>query len=94
MTTESPTREPVESPDQIYSLEAWRRRRALSQRDLQDKSTVQQAQISRIETMGRNGRDPNVQLRTVRKIAEALEVEPAQIAEFRPRLGYGLGAAL
>lgn len=67
----------------VMRLEQIRLAKSLSQRDLQAASGVQQAHISRIE----QGKQRNVYLVTVRKIANALGVDPAQIAEFRPRLG-------
>ena len=55
-------------------LRELRRRRVLSMRDLQERSGVSHNTIWRIES-GRQGAHP----RTIRKLAEALGVEPEEL---------------
>jgi len=55
-------------------LRELRRRRVLSMRDLQERSGVSPNTIWRIES-GRQGAHP----RTIRKLAEALGVEPEEL---------------
>lgn len=55
-------------------LKELRRRRVLSMRDLEERSGVSHNTIWRIES-GRQGAHP----RTVRKLAEALGVEPEEL---------------
>lgn len=55
-------------------LRKLRRRRVLSMRDLQERSGVSHNTIWRIES-GRQGAHP----RTIRKLAEALGVEPEEL---------------
>ena len=58
----------------VERLKELRRERVLSLRELEDKSGVSYNTIWRIED-GRQGAHP----RTVRKLAEALGVEPAEL---------------
>jgi transcriptional regulator with XRE-family HTH domain len=61
----------------------------LTQVELAAKSGVSQGTIARIET----GERKRVALRTVKALAAALEVDPAEIDELRPALGLEGGAA-
>ena len=67
----------------VPSLKAVRLRRMLTQVELAAKSGVSQGTITRIETGGRK----RVALRTVKALGAALEVDPADVDEFRPALG-------
>jgi transcriptional regulator with XRE-family HTH domain len=55
----------------------------LTQVELAAKSGVSQGTIARIET----GERKRVALRTVKALVAALEVDPAEVDEFRPALG-------
>jgi transcriptional regulator with XRE-family HTH domain len=72
----------LESVD-VPSLRAVRLRRMLTQVELAAKSGVSQGTIARIET----GERKRVALRTVKALGAALEVDPAEVDEFRPALG-------
>jgi transcriptional regulator with XRE-family HTH domain len=67
----------------VPSLKAVRLRRMLTQVELAAKSGVSQGTIARIET----GERKRVALRTVKALGAALEVDPAEVDEFRPALG-------
>lgn len=58
----------------LPNLKRWRERRGLSQRDLEESSGVGHQRISLLET-GKSG----AQGRTVRKLAAALGVDPADL---------------
>ena len=62
-------------------LRAMRLARALSQRDLAERAGVTQKTVLELE-LGRQ--EP--QLRTIRRIAAALGVEPVEVDEFRQAL--------
>ncbi len=66
------------------TLEALRRRRPLTQRELAHQAGVSEATIRAIENGQHLGR---LRPRTMRAIAQALGVEPIDIAEFRASLG-------
>ena len=72
----------------VPSLRSVRLRRLLTQVELAAKSGVSQGTIARIET----GERKRVALRTVRALAAALDVDPADVAEFRPALGLDEGS--
>lgn len=62
----------------MKSLEEHRRAAYLTLRELAERADVAVRTLWRIE----NGDYQNLQLRTMRKVAEALGVHPAEIAEF------------
>ena len=72
----------------VPSLKALRLRRLLTQVELAARSGVSQGTIARIET----GERKRVALRTVKALSAALEVDPAEVAEFRPALGLDEGS--
>jgi transcriptional regulator with XRE-family HTH domain len=61
------------------TLREWRARRALGMDDLAARAGVSKTTIIEVE----HGRRTEWRRRTMRKIAEALDVEPWDIAEFR-----------
>ncbi len=63
-------------------LAEWRRRRFLSQDELAERSGVSKRAIVALES----DQPPNPQGRTVRKLAEALGIEPAELYR-RPQEG-------
>jgi len=63
---------------QTPRLRHWRERRALTMRDLAAKATVAYATVFRLE----HGHD--AEMRTLRKLAEALGVEPGDLLEQEP----------
>jgi len=65
-------------------LEALRRRKPLTQRELAQEAGVSEATIRAIENGQHIGR---VRPRTMRAIAQVLQVQPVEIDEFRPSLG-------
>jgi len=71
---------PAEPSDTVHTmpplsrLRDLRMRRALSQYDLADKSKVARTTIIRLEQG-----DPNVKPSTLRKLAKALRVKPAEL---------------
>jgi transcriptional regulator with XRE-family HTH domain len=67
----------------VPSLRAARLRRMLTQVELAERSGVSQGTIARIET----GERKRIALRTVKALAAALEIDAAEIDEFRPALG-------
>lgn len=62
----------------MYSLEEWRRRKAISIFDLAAKAGVSNKTISDIE----NGKVRAPSFRTINKVSTALEIAPDQVAEF------------
>jgi transcriptional regulator with XRE-family HTH domain len=64
-------------------LEALRRRKALTQRDLAARTGLSYRTVFNIE----NKVTKQPQLRVVRAISEALEIDPAEVDEFRGALG-------
>ena len=68
----------------VPAMRLLRRRNLLTQHGLAAKSGVSQGTIARIET----GERKRVALRTVKALSAALEVDPAEVAEFRPALGF------
>lgn len=64
-------------------MELLRRRRMLTQHELAAESGVSQGTIARIESGARVG----VRFKTMKALADALGVQPAEVDEFRPRLG-------
>jgi transcriptional regulator with XRE-family HTH domain len=60
-----------------------RRRKALSVRDLAREAGVAVSTISVLES----GRGPTPNPRTVRRLSEALGIDPAAVIEFRRSLG-------
>ena len=62
----------------VLPLEAWRRRRLMNQRELAKAAGITQATLVDLE----HGRG-RPRASTMRKVAEALGVEPTAIAEFR-----------
>jgi transcriptional regulator with XRE-family HTH domain len=72
----------------VPSLRAVRLRRVMTQVELAAKSGVSQGTIARIET----GERKRVALRTVKALAAALEIDAAEIDEFRPALGLDGGS--
>jgi DNA-binding XRE family transcriptional regulator len=60
-------------------LSAWRFKRLLTQQQLADLAGVQQHTIYRIETRG-----DKAEFKTVRKIAEALQITPEELLEVNP----------
>lgn len=66
------------------ALKAWRRRRALSQKDLADAAGVRRATIAEIES-GRRAPRPS----TIRKLAGALELQPEDLFQ-HPGEGGGI----
>lgn len=67
----------------LLPLELWRRRRLLTQDGLAAKAGIFKATIARIESGARVG----VRFKTMKALADALGVQPAEVDEFRPRLG-------
>jgi transcriptional regulator with XRE-family HTH domain len=67
----------------VPNLKSVRLRRLLTQMELAAASGVSQGTIARIET----GERKRVALRTIKALATALEVDPAEVTEFRPSLG-------
>lgn len=63
------------------TLREWRYRKAMSIVDLAKKAGVSNKTISDIE----NGRTAQPSFRTVRRICEALEIEPVEVIEFMPK---------
>lgn len=63
----------------VTSLHKLRLQRAWSQKQLHARSGVDQSQISQIETGART----RIALRTMRRLSDALGVEPMQVDEFR-----------
>lgn len=64
-------------------LERLRRRRALTQRALAERAGLNYKTIYNIES----GHTTQPQLRVVRAIADVLELDPAEVDEFRGALG-------
>ena len=62
----------------VPSLQYWRAQRAMLQRELADAAGVDLRTIQRLEANGRAGLD------TVRRLAEALEVQPADLMRPAP----------
>ena len=62
----------------MKTLREWRRERLLTSNELAEKAGVSPATIWRIEA----GSTTTVRIKTIRKIAAALGVEPREIAEF------------
>lgn len=60
----------------LPKLKHWRERRLLTQRDLAAKAGVSPTTVVRIETD-----QSDAELRTVRKLADALGVEPEELME-------------
>lgn len=73
----------LHSPATMAKLKALRLQRAMTQMELAAKSGVAQPTIARIE----GGPKHRVALRTARKLARALGVQPHDVDEFRPSLG-------
>ncbi len=71
----------------VKGLRYWRRRRALTQHDLAERSGVAQVTIARVET-GSTARPS-----TVRRLAEALDVTIDQLMEAPADQGHDKAAA-
>ena len=67
---------------EIRSLGQWRRQRLLTIRGLAKEAGVTPLTVQRVEH-GRQAPQPG----TIRKLAAALGVEPAQVREFRAAMG-------
>ena len=63
----------------MASLEMTRRRKLLSQRGLAERSGVSESTIYAIE----GGKSTRPRLEVMRKLCDALEVEPTDVDEFR-----------
>ena len=72
--------QPAEQP---RTLREWRDRRALAMADLVAMTGVAKSTIIDIE----HGRVTAIKRKTIRRLAEALKVEPWDVAEFRRALG-------
>ncbi len=72
-----------ESATLMPSLASVRRRRLLTQRALANKAGVALSTVYAIE----NGRRAVPRFEVIRKLAEALEIEPLEIDEFRHAIG-------
>lgn len=70
---------------EVRALRYWRQRQALSQEDLGKLAGIPQATIARVEARG------TARPSTVRKLAEALGIEPHQLTQ--PDLGEETAAA-
>jgi transcriptional regulator with XRE-family HTH domain len=68
---------------QPLSLEQWRRRRPWTQKELAESSGVSVGTVRGIE----HGYYKSVRPRVMRAIAGALNLQPADVLEFRPSLG-------
>lgn len=67
---------------QIMTLEQWRIRKGMNQKQLSDKSGVDRTLINKLETGNRKTCSPA----NLKALSEALEIEPDCIAEFIPIL--------
>lgn len=73
---------------EVKRLRYWREQRALSQRDLAERVSIPHSTIARIEMRG------TARPSTIRKLAEALGVTPAQLmGEDQPDQGHDKAAA-
>jgi transcriptional regulator with XRE-family HTH domain len=70
---------------QPLPLEQWRRRRPWTQKELAESSGVSVGTVRGIE----HGYYKSVRPRVMRAIAGALDLQPADVLEFRPSLGLG-----
>lgn len=68
--------------EQLLTLREWRDRRALAMADLVEKSGVAKSTLVAIE----HGRVTAIKRKTMRRLAEALGVEPWDVLEFRRAL--------
>jgi transcriptional regulator with XRE-family HTH domain len=67
----------------VPAMRLLRRRNLLTQHGLAAKSGVSQGTIARIES----GKRTELRVGTMKAIADALGVQPAEVTEFRPSLG-------
>lgn len=68
--------------DETLSLREWRNRRALGTAELAMLAGVSKVTVIAIE----HGRVRAIKRRTMRRLSSALEIEPAQVTEFRRAL--------
>ena len=67
----------------MVSLKAWRRRKLLKQSELSARAGVSVATLSAVEC----GKHANLGIGTIRKLADALGVEPEHVDELRRAMG-------